>query len=146
MSQFRISSALGARPNPYVGDCAPAIACTATHSEANSANRILDAPVSRNPPTLDGVEVVAPVRAARFHQIVQNRLHVPAFVGAAGLKNHFPTVPFPAKAKASKGDGEHRRLQRSILPGAAAIHGDFDAANRATAGPGKSGNLVEAGT
>src|SRR5690242_9415283 len=145
-SQLLISSGVGARPSPYVGDCAPAIACKTAPSAAISAHRILYAPIGHNPPALDGVEVVTPVRAARFHQVVEHGLHITAFVGATGLEDHFAPVPLPPQAKTRKSDGQHWGLQRSVLQAAAAIHGDFDPANRAASGPCESGDFVKTGT
>ncbi len=40
---------------------------------------------------------------------------------------------------------QHRLLQRSFLPGFAAIGGHFDGLDQSAAGPGYSGNFVKAG-
>src|SRR3954466_14852619 len=103
MSQARISSGVGVRPTPYVGDCASADT-PISDANANGSNLrvpIGHAPVSRDPPRLHavvqarhaerGIVGLVPVLGDLFTR----RLNLADLVGAARQEFGLVAVPIP---------------------------------------------------
>src|SRR5688500_9633657 len=70
ISHARISSAVGVRPTPYVGDCASAHTPMSDTNNSTLSVAIGHAPIARDPPRLNGV--VEP-----WHAVLGSQRHLP---------------------------------------------------------------------
>src|SRR5262245_16071823 len=142
MSHARISSAVGVRPTPYLGDCASAatpISNTNARTGPGLSVPIGHAPVARDSPRLNGV--VEPRHAERFVvrlvpvfcDLCSRRLHLTDLVGAARLELGFLPVPIPLVAESGMRHAGGRSLDLRSVPSLAAIGGDLHLFDRAAA-------------
>src|SRR6187551_3714822 len=108
ISHARISSALGVRPTPYVGDCATAEAPPMSTSANGMALSVPigHAPITRNSPRLNavvqpghrerGIQRLVPV----LGELCARRLRLTDFVRAARHDLGLASVPVPHEAEA----------------------------------------------
>src|SRR6059036_1392438 len=109
MSMARISSGLGVRPMPYLGDCAVRI----THVTSRTAPltiHIGHAPVGHHLVLADAIVVVVGISAANRHKRSQIRLDVACLVSGARFDDRFAAFPPPGQAKARESPVEPRLL------------------------------------
>src|SRR5438094_807731 len=152
ISHARISSAVGDRPTPYVGDWADPIWHIPSIISGRSLRKpIQHAPVARDLPRLHRVVVAAYPRF--FRRVVPvrrdlgaRRLHRAQFIGAARHEDTFFAVPLPVEPEACVSHGIRRRSKLGILPVLPAVSGDLHFANRTCAGPREATDFVESGT
>src|SRR5688572_5806037 len=118
-SHALISSAVGWRPTPYVGNWA----CAAdTHRAVTARSRaptsrrgsdvdIGDVSVVRDLPALDGVVEEAGVQPTDLDQLGECRLDVTGLVAAARLENGLAAVPSPVEPEAGVSERQNGILQ-----------------------------------
>src|SRR5262245_4259373 len=151
-SKLLISSWLRGVPTLYLGDCASPAAGAARIISGRSKlseHRIVHAPIAGHPPGLDGIEMngadglirVFVRDAPMLIQLRTRRLNVTRLIRGTRHEHRLLSVPSPVKRKPGMRLGMHRRLELRFLPTLAAVGGDFDFGDRATAGPGQPGNL-----
>src|SRR5688572_7338670 len=129
ISQARISSALGVRPTPYVGDCASAETPMSNTNGRTLSMLIVHAPIAGDPPRLNGV--VQPrhsVRGIQGHvpelgDLGSRRLNLAQFVGASRKQLGLFSVPIPLIAEPGMRHAIGRPLYLGVLPAPAAVGG-----------------------
>src|SRR5271165_2622811 len=108
------------------------------------------APITRNCPALDGVEMVDGAErsseTADIYQLFQARLDVARLIGRSTLQDRRLSIPEPGKSESGRADGQHGVLQRGQVPSFAAIRRHFHTRNPTASTPGKPGDLIEAWT
>src|SRR5262245_4790658 len=134
MSTARISSALGARPSPYVGgDCASAEPPRSNTRVMRLSERIVHASISGDSPRLNGVvQPGHPVgriqgRVPELCNLRTRRLNLAQVVGAARQQLRFVAVPRPRNAESAMRHALCRPLDLGTAPLPAAIGGYFHA-------------------
>src|SRR5215470_17429871 len=149
-SHALISSAVGARPTPYVGSCAATGHAQATRATIVAASgRRLDmdvrhATIRVHLPALDGVQMELGLDAPHLHELLEGRLDVTGLVGTPRLYDCFAPVPSPWQAEPGMRERQHGLLQRGVAPRLAGIGGDFHTADATAAAPRQAGDLVGA--
>src|ERR1700730_12999662 len=147
MSQAAMSAAVTGLPN--CGPSAAPAGATAMTSIAAPRARRSSKHIARLPglidlPAGDGIVVVVAAQASLGDELRARGLHHAGVVGGAALQHGGTAVPLPGGAEAGQRLGQDRLLQgrwREALP---AVGRDLDLPDAAIAGPGESGNLVEA--
>src|SRR6185369_6202539 len=149
-SQSLTSSAVGARPTPYVGIWAATGEAPAAARSIPSAVTsrslyvdIVDAAIGRHLPALDGIVVVDRVQAADLGQFGERRLEIAGFIDAPRLENDRAPIPAPVESEASVGEAEDRFLELGVLPGLSGILRDLDPADQPATRPRQAPDLVE---
>src|SRR5215471_2550462 len=150
ISKARISSAVGVRPTPYVGeDCANAGLARSTKITTSLSEPIGHAPVLGNPPRHNAV--VQPrhsVISLKRHvpvlgDLLSRRLLLPDLVGAARKNLGLVSIPIPLIAKPGVRHALCSPLDLGAVPLPPAIGGYLHGTNGAPAGPGQPADLVE---
>src|SRR5438270_627263 len=135
---------------PNCGACALAMTAPASSSAALKTTdlhiRIGRLPLVVDAPGLDGVEVVVAAQTALGDELRARGLHQAGIVGGAALQLRRAAVPLPSGAEAGERLRQHRIVEHRRRPGLAAVGRDLDRPDGAVAGPGKAGDLVEAGS
>src|SRR5438105_13735634 len=85
---------------------------------------IVDAPVGRHLPALDGVVEVDRVQAADPDQLGQRRLDIAGLVGAPRLEDGLAPVPAPVEPETRVRDRQDGLLEPGLPPGLTAIRRD----------------------
>src|SRR5205809_7347965 len=85
---------------------------------------VVNAPVGRHLPALDGIQEVVRVEAADLDEIGERRLNVTRLVRAPRLKHGLAPVPPPGEPESNMGEAEHGLLQGGLAPRPAAVGGD----------------------
>src|SRR5262245_45838695 len=148
ISQARISSGVGVRPTPYCGVCASATLPSSNRNGRSLSNRIVNAPIARDLPRLNGIVVAWHVeRVIRRHveelgDLGSRRLNLAEFIGAPREQLGFTSIAIPAVDKFGVRHAIGRPPDLGVLPVSAAGGGHFDLANGAPTGPGQATNLV----
>src|SRR5262245_1282740 len=150
----RISSAVGDRPTPYVGDCAnaglPSTTVVSSPIVTSLSEPIRHAPVLGDLPGHDAVvEPGHAVIALRRHvpplgDLLSQRLHLPDLVGGTRKNLGRVAIPGPLIAKPHVRHALRSVLELGAVPLLPAIGGDLDGLDGASAGPGQPADLVEA--
>src|SRR5499433_3669827 len=149
ISMRRISSAVGVRPTPYVGDCANAGLPRSSRIAASLSEPIGHAPVLGDLPRHDAViEPGHSVISLHRHipppgDLLSQRLYLPDFVGGARQNLGRVSIPGPLIAEPHERHALGRVLELGEVPLLSAIGGDLHGLDGAPAGPGHPGNLVE---
>src|SRR5687767_1117945 len=149
MSHARISSALGVRPTPYVGDCASALTPMSDTSRKTLSVPIAHAPIATDPPWLNGV--VEPGHAERaierpvpiLGDLRARRLDLADLVGAAREDLGLVSVPVPRKRESRVRHALRGSLNLRGAPARAAVGRDFDFSDGSAARPREASDLVE---
>src|SRR6516225_6661921 len=123
ISMRRISSAVGVRPTPYVGDCANAGLPRSSRIVTSLSEPIGHAPV--------------------LGDLLSQRLHLPDLVGGARKNLGRVSIPSPLIAEPDVRHGLWCRLELGEVPLLPAIGGYLHGTNGAPAGPGQPADLVE---
>src|SRR4030095_9942037 len=145
ISHARISSALGVRPTPYVGDC-----CANAETPMSNTNGrtlsipIVHAPITSDPPRLNavvqtrhaecGIEGLVPV----LGDLCSRRLYLTDFVRATRLELGLLSVPIPHIAEPRMFHSIRSPFDLGIVPALAAVGGHLDLLDRAATGPGQA--------
>src|SRR6266568_1033831 len=87
---------------------------------------IVDAPVGRHLPALDGVIEVVRVQSPDPDQLRERRLDVAGLVGAPRLEDGLAPVPSPVEPEARVREREDRFLEASVPPSLSAVRRDLD--------------------
>src|SRR5262249_31356910 len=148
ISQARISSGVGVVPTPYGGDCASATLPRSNTNDRSLSNRIVNAPILRDPPRLNGIVVAWHVDMIRRHieelaDLGSCRLNLTYFVRAPRKELGFRSIPIPVVGKFGVRHAIGRPPNLGGLPVPAPVGGHFHFANGASTGPGQAPNLVE---
>src|ERR1700752_2846001 len=159
ISMRRISSAVGVRPTPYVGDCANAGLPTSTTVVSTTvvSSRIVTslseaighAPVLGDLPGHDAVvEPGHSVISLHRHvpplgDLLPQRLHLPDLVGGARKNLGRASIPSPLIAEPDVRHALWCVLELGEVPLLPAIGGYLHGTNGAPAGPGQPADLVE---
>src|ERR1700730_17161672 len=149
ISQARISSGVGVRPTPYGDDCASATPPCSNTNGRSLRNRIVNTPIARDPPRLNGIVVAWHVefRIERHVEELRNlrsrRLNLAQFVRAARKEFGFSSIPIPVERKFGMRHAIGRPANLGVLPAPAAVGGYLHLANGPATGPGQAANLVE---
>src|SRR5215475_8797184 len=142
----RISSGVGGRPTPNVGDCAASwtAAASATIKIARIALHLhtRHRPVRVDLPELHSVEVVPRVGAPHCDQRFASRLNVACFIRRARSDDRFPAIESPRQAKARKRDGQPRLLEACIHPTLSSIGLNLTPPDSPAPGPCEPSQLV----
>src|SRR5579863_7890846 len=125
MSHARISSALGVRPTPYLGDCALAnsAALKTAISNRSLCHPILHAPIGSDAPrkhriVRPGHAEILVVRLIEILRGLGSRgLPCAQFVRAARQDHALLAVPCPGKSKPCMSHGICRRTEFRKVPG-----------------------------
>src|SRR5262245_21422994 len=128
-------------PSLYFGDCAMAKPAASTMSKA--ALYTVHLPISRNPPSLGAIVVIAGVQSPRFGQLIAGWLHITGFIRGSARNLNFAAIPFPRHPKARESHCQSRLLQLCRLPCDSPVHADLHFFNPATPGPSQPANLIE---
>src|SRR5258707_13532905 len=149
ISKVRSSSAVVARPTPYVGDCANAGLPRSNAIVASLSEPIGHTPVPRDPPrhyavvqpghSVISIERHVPV----LGDLLSRRLHLSDLVGAARKNLGLVSIPSPRIAEPGVRHALWSRLDLGAVPPPPAIGGYLHGANGAPAGPGQPADLVE---
>src|SRR5437870_4625227 len=107
---------------------------------------IVDAPVGRHLPALDGVVEVDRVQAADPDQLDQRRLEIAGLVGTSRLQDRLAPVPSPVEPEAGVSEAEDGRLEPRAPPGLPTVRRYLGATDQAAARPRQAPDLVEPGT
>src|SRR5215831_7681324 len=102
ISHARISSAVGVRPTPYDGDCASATLPRSNTNVRSLSNRIVNAPIARDPPRLNGIVVawsIALPYVEELGDLGSRRLNLAQFVRAAREDFSFSSIPVPVESE-----------------------------------------------
>src|SRR5215467_14518262 len=151
ISMRRISSAVGVRPTPYVGDCANAGLPRSSRIVTSLSEPIGHAPVLGDPPRHDAVvQPRHPVISFKRHvpvlgDLLSRRLLLPDLVGAARKNLGLVSIPIPLIAKPGVRHTLWGPLELGAVPLPPAIGGYLHGTNGAPAGPGQPADLVESG-
>src|SRR2546425_3812270 len=150
ISHARISSALGVRPTPYVGDCANAETLMSNTNGRTLSIPIVHAPITGDPPRLNavvqtrhaecGIEGLVPV----LSDLCSRRLNLTDFVRAARLELGLLSVPIPHIAEPSMCHSICSPFDLCVVPALAAVGGHLHLLDSAATGPGQPADLVEA--
>src|SRR5215471_7308921 len=150
ISKARISSAVGVRPTPYVGDdCANAGLPRSSTIARSLSEPIGHAPVPGDPPRHNAVveprHSVIPIKrlVPVLGDLLSRRLHLPDLVGAARKNLGLVSIPIPRIAEPAVRHGLWSPLDLGGVPLPPAIGGHFHGTNGAPAGPGQPADLVE---
>src|ERR1700704_3043091 len=154
ISMRRISSAVGVRPTPYVGDCANAGLPTSSTIVGSRIVTSLSEPIGHAPVLGDlpghnaVVEPGHPVASLHRHvpplgDLLSQRLHLPDLVGGARKNLGLLSIPSPRIAEPHVRLGLGSRLELGEFPFLPAVSGDFHGLKGAPAGPGQPADLVE---
>src|SRR6185312_6329637 len=104
-------------------------------TEPAAIENVLCVNIGYIPPFIDGpalncVEVIdrseRTVRSANCDELLQGRLYVARFVGAAALQNCRLAVPHPGITEAHGADRLRCRVDMSRVPGLSAVDGNVD--------------------
>src|SRR5262245_60053094 len=145
----RISSAVGVRPTPYVGDCANAGLPRSSRIVTSLSEPIGHAPVLRDLPGHNAVvEPAHSVISLHRHvpplgDLLSQRLHLPDPVGGARKNLGRVSIPSPLIAEPDVRHALWCRLELGEVPILPAIGGYLHGTNGAPAGPGQPADLVE---
>src|SRR5215831_183694 len=145
ISMRRISSAVGVRPTPYVGDCANAGLPRSSRIVTSLSEPIGHAPVLGDLPRHNAVVEPGHVPDRLIKELgdlLQCRLLLPDLVGAAGKNFVLVSIPIPL---ISEPDVRHALWSHLELGGVhllPAIGGDLPGLDGAAAGLGQPGDLV----
>src|ERR1051325_132056 len=142
MSHARSSSAVGARPTPYFGDCARSElpqstpASSSTQAE-NLRVPIPHAPIAGDPPWLNRVVQTRNVEGVQRNveelgRLRARRLHLAEFIGTSRKQFGLLTVPIPLVAESAVRHPLRRPLDLRFVPALAAVGGNLHPANRST--------------
>src|SRR5437667_5646027 len=104
---------------------------------------IVDAPVGRHLPALDGVVEVDRVQAADSDKLGQRRLEIAGLVDASRLEDGLTPAPSPVEPEASVGEGEDGCLEPRVPPGLPTVRRYLDPTDQPAARPRQSPDLVE---
>src|SRR5258708_35990528 len=149
ISMRRISSAVGVRPTPYVGDCANAGLPRSSRIVTSLSEPIGHAPVLGDLPRHNAVvEPGHSVIALRRHvpplgDLLSQRLHLPDLVGGARKNLGRASIPSPLMAEPDVRHALWWRLELGEVPLLPAIRGYLHGTNGAPAGPAQPADLVE---
>src|ERR1700730_12044148 len=142
ISQAWISSAVGVRPTPKLGDCAdprwhsPRIIA----SKRSLRKPIVHAPIASHLPRLNGIvgawdaEFVVQRLVPVLGGLGSRRLNGAQVVGAARHEHTLLSIPFPGEAEPGVGHSIRRRPELGVVAAAAGVGGDLHLANRSTTG------------
>src|SRR5499426_2068273 len=155
ISMRRISSAVGVRPTPYVGDCANAGLPTSTAIVGSRIVTSLSEPIGHAPVLGDlpwhnavvepGHSVIPLHRhVPPLGDLLSQRLHLPDLVGGTRQNLGRVAIPGPLIAEPHVRHALRSVLQLGVGPLLPAIGGDLDGLDGAAAGPGQPADLVEA--
>src|SRR5262249_24148702 len=101
ISQARISAGVGVCPTPYGGDCASATLPRSNTNDRSLSNRIVNAPIARDLPRLNGIVVAWHVerrirrRVEVLGHLRSRRLNLTYFIGAPREELGFSSIPIP---------------------------------------------------
>src|SRR3984893_16614262 len=149
ISMRRISSAVGVRPTPYVGDCANAGLPRSSRTVTSLSEPIGHAPVLGDLPGHNAVvEPGHSVISLHRHvpplgDLLSQRLHLPDLVGGARKNLGRVSIPSPLIAEPDVRHALWCRLGLGEVPLLPAIGGYIHGPNGAPAGPGQPADLVE---
>src|SRR5215468_3498621 len=149
ISKARISSAVGVRPTPYVGDCANAELPRSSIIVTSLSEPIGHAPVPGDPPRHNAVvQSRHSVISLKRHvpvlgDLLSRRLLLPDLVGAARKNLGLVSIPIPLIAKPGVRHALCSPLDLGAVPLPPAIGGYLHGTNSAPAGPGQPADLVE---
>src|SRR6266850_2178738 len=150
ISMRRISSAVGVRPTPYVGDCANAGLPRSSRIVTSLSEPIGHLPVLGDLPGHDAVveprySVISLDRhVPPLGDLLSQRLHLPDLVGGARQDLGRVAIPIPGIAEPHVRHAMCGPLELGEVPLFPAIGGYFHGLDGAGAGPGQPGDLVEA--
>src|SRR3979411_1161123 len=149
ISMRRISSAVGVRPTPYVGDCANAGLPRSSRIVTTLSEPIGHAPVLGDLPGHNAVvEPRHSVISLHRHvpplgDLLSQCLHLPDLVGGARKNLGRVSIPSPRIAEPDVRHALWCRLELGEVPLLPAIGGYLHGTNGAPAGPGQPADLVE---
>src|SRR5258705_5973455 len=149
ISMRPISSAVGVRPTPYVGDCANAGLPRTSRIVTSLSEPIGHAPVLGDLPGHNAVvEPGHSVISLHRHlpplgDLLSQRLHLPDLVGGARKNLGRVSIPSPRIAEPDVRHALWCRLELGEVPLLPAIGGYLNGTNGAPAGPGQPADLVE---
>src|SRR6266850_1104260 len=149
ISMRRISSAVGVRPTPYVGDCANAGLPRSSKIAASLSEPIGHAPVlgdlpGHNTVVEPGHSVISLHRhVPPLGNLLSQRLHLPDLVGGARKNLGLVSIPIPVIAEPDVRHALWSPLELGEVPFLPAIGGYFHGLNGAPAGPGQPADFVE---
>src|SRR6516162_3546627 len=150
ISMRRISSAVGVRPTPYVGDCANAgLPSSSSRIVTSLSEPIGHAPVLGDLPGHNAVvEPGHSVISLHRHvpplgDLLSQRLHLPDLVGGARKNLGRVSIPSPRIAEPDVRHALWCRLELGEVPLLPAVGGYLHGTNGAPAGPGQPADLVE---
>src|SRR6476469_3375230 len=150
----RISSAVGVRPTPYVGDCANAGLPRSPTLVSSRVATSLSEPIGHAPVLGDlpghnavvepGHSVISLHRhVPPLGALLSQRLHLPDLVGGARKNLGRVSIPSPLIAEPDVRHALWCRLELGEVPLLPAIGGYLHGTNGAPAGPGQPADLVE---
>src|SRR6266566_6847947 len=149
ISKVRSSSAVVARPTPYVADCANAGLARSNAIVTSLSEPIGHTPVPGDPPrhyavvqtghSVISIERHVPV----LGDLLSRRLHLPDLVGAARKNLGLVSIPSPRIAEPCVRHALWSRFDLGAVPLPPAIGGYLHGTNGAPAGPGQPADLVE---
>src|SRR5438132_1847383 len=149
ISMRRISSAVGVRPTPYVGDCANAGLPRSSRIVTSLREPIGRAAVpgdlpGHNAVVAPGHSVISlPRHVPPLGDLLSQRLHLPDLVGGARKNLGRVSIPSPLIAEPDVRHALWCRLELGEVPLLPAIGGYLHGTNGAAAGPGQTADLVE---
>src|SRR5262245_6728501 len=157
ISMRRISSAVGVRPTPYVGDCANAGLPRSSTPRGNAIVTSLSEPIGHAPvlgdlPRHDAVvEPGHSVISLHRHlpppgDLLSQRLHLPDPVGGTRKNLGRVSIPGPLIAEPHARHAFWSRLALGGLPRRPAIVGDLAGLNGPSAGPSQPADLLQSFT
>src|ERR1700682_4448397 len=149
ISKARISSAVGARPTPYVGDdCANAGLPRSSTIATSLSEPIGHAPIRGDFPRHNAVvEPRHSVISIKRHvpvlgDLLSHRLHLPDLVGAARKNLGLVSIPIPLIAESGVRHALWCPLDLGGVPLPPAIGGYLHGTDGTPAGPGQAADLV----
>src|SRR6266571_4617995 len=155
ISMRRISSAVGVRPTPYVGDCANAVLPRRLPSSSGIVTTLSEAighaPVPGDFPGHNAVvqpgHPVVPLEGyfPPIGDLLSHRLPLPDLVGAARQNRGLGSIPLPWVGESDVRHALWSVLELGAVPLLSAIGGYFHGLDGAASGPGEPADLIESG-